>query len=59
MRQRGPQRAERGDDVGAEAQLARDSEILPSEAILAALDNEVAAASRELRELVELDSRVA
>jgi signal transduction histidine kinase/DNA-binding response OmpR family regulator len=36
-----------------------DKNILPSESVLAALDSELAAATRDLRELAEIDARVA
>jgi HPt (histidine-containing phosphotransfer) domain-containing protein len=38
---------------------ARDAKTLPSDAVLAALDNELAAAIHDLRELTEGDTRVA
>jgi two-component system, sensor histidine kinase and response regulator len=39
--------------------LARDDDTLPAEAVLAALDGELAAACRDLRELIEVGSGVA
>ncbi len=39
--------------------MARDANVLPSEAVLAALDGDLTAATRELRALIEIDNRVA